>query len=97
MTIDEIAADIAGKLRLPDRQKLKRCSLEEARGYHHGFGTWIRNEYGLWDTSPLTVRWREDPSCRKVVNGVDESPDHPDQVSDLIIQRVWRIVQESDK
>ena len=31
----------------------KNCTEEEMVNYHHGFGTWIRNEFGLWHDGKL--------------------------------------------
>jgi hypothetical protein len=31
----------------------KNCAEEEMFQYHHGFGTWIRNEFGLWADGKL--------------------------------------------
>ena len=48
--------------------------------YHDNLGRWIRNEYSLW-----SIPWT--PELR---DGVDYSPFHPDQVSQTIIEEVWK-------
>ena len=42
----------------------------------------IRNDYGLWEFDhPLTQHWHQNPDCRNIVDGIDHSEDHPDNVS----------------
>lgn len=53
--------------------------------FHHSLGTHIRNEYHLWNTSPLTKHWRECEDERTTIDGIDHSEDHPDAVSMKII------------
>jgi len=49
-------------------------------GYHHTFGRYIRNKYSLWK-----IDWEPE-----LIDGVDHSPEHPDNVSSLIIKEVWK-------
>lgn len=52
-------------------------------------GRAIRNEFGLWNpTHPLTARWHSFPDDRDVRDGVDYSLDHPDAVSERILNEV---------
>ena len=54
--------------------------------FHHGWGTGIRNEYGLWTAdSPLRK------SCAAMVGEADI---HPDGASSIIMQAVWELAQE---
>lgn len=48
--------------------------------HHYGLGTWIRNHYLLWNRE-----W-----VPELVNGVDHSPYHPDNMSMTIIWEVWK-------
>ena len=48
--------------------------------YHHSLGRYIRNNYDLW-----ACHWEAE-----LIDGVDHSPFHPDQVSMTIIEQVWR-------
>ena len=52
--------------------------------YHRSLGMAIRNEYKLW-----TIPW--EPELK---NGIDCSPNHPDQVSNTIIEKVWESFQK---
>jgi hypothetical protein len=53
----------------------------------------IRNHYGLWYSNPLTKRWREDESSRIIIDGLDMSPDHPDNISRVIFLRAVEIAR----
>lgn len=86
MSYDEIVADVHAQLMRywTDEElshfffsPLSEGSLHE---YHHSLGQSIRNTYGLWQIS-----W--EPELR---DGVDYSPNHPDQRSMSIIQDVWK-------
>ena len=48
--------------------------------YHFTLGRYIRNTYNLW----------EFPWEPEIINGCDYSPFHPDQLSNTIIQEVWK-------
>lgn len=53
---------------------------------HHGFGMWIRNHYLLWDS--------ENPHT----DGSDAQGDKfPDQVSQAIIEKMWKMVTTLEK
>lgn len=62
---------------------IRSCQKADLIQYHSGIGMAIRNAYNLWK-----VKWKP-----KIVNGVDMSPDHPDQVSMKIIERLWEKLQ----
>lgn len=47
--------------------------------YHHTLGRSIRNTFELW-----SMEW-----VPELINGVDHSPNHPDQVSMRVIEEVW--------
>lgn len=46
---------------------------------HNNLGRDIRNAFDLWG-----YKWKPE-----LVDGVDVSPDHPDLVSQRVIERVW--------
>lgn len=49
----------------------------------------VRNDYGLWEfDNPLTQHWHQHEDCRNIVDGIDHSEDHPDNVSAEIIELV---------
>lgn len=84
-TVEEVADHIAQGLSGEDRKYIRDAPMGEL---HHGFGTWIRNTYRLWHDHPLTLKWRTDPTSHEIRNGVDYSPDHPDNICGKIIEAV---------
>ena len=58
---------------------------EELISYHTTLGRKIRNEFKLWD-----IEWKPE-----IKNGVDYSPNHPDQVSMKVIETVWEKLKNS--
>ena len=52
--------------------------------YHSLLGRMVRNEFKMW----------EDHWTPHIVNGVDHSPDHPDQRSQRIIEQTWERLQD---
>lgn len=57
---------------------IKEGSEERASGFHHGFGTWLRNNWGLWHGSVLS-EWFN-------ARGIT----HPDDMSSIILDSYWR-------
>jgi hypothetical protein len=53
--------------------------------FHSTLGRTIRNEFKLWE-----IEWK--PEIR---NGVDYSPDHPDQLSMRVMEEVWEKLKNS--
>lgn len=62
-----------------NRQQFLDTPKDKLVRYHTTLGRTIRNEYKLWDTA-----WIAD-----IREGVDCSPDHPDQVSLRVMETVW--------
>ena len=75
MTEQEILEDLKNT-KLISREDLEYIKTSEPITLHHGFGTWIRNHYKLWE-----VKW--EPEIR---DGVDYSPNHPDSISNRIVE-----------
>jgi len=51
LSIDEIVADIiVNRLSFEDKKTFKEYTEQNLIGEHLGFGMWIRNVYGLWET-----------------------------------------------
>jgi hypothetical protein len=59
------------------------CSRTDLVRYHHSLGRMLRNEFKMWEHD-----WTPE-----IVNGVDVSPDHPDQRSQRIIEQAWTLLQ----
>ncbi len=103
LTKDEIVNDLKEKISSqPDEvEYLRKVGKDELGILHHGFGTFIRNHYGLWqEANPLTKAWfddcknPEDKEHQFIIDGVDHHPQHPDQVSFDIITELWNQFQE---
>ncbi len=78
LTEDEIALDLLNRLSIDDLTYMCNMEREAVIMMHHGFGTSIRNEYGLWyEENPYTV--------------LDDAmaDNFPDQVSHRILEKMW--------
>ena len=61
-------------------QRLKFESKEDMIQYHHGWGTGIRNSFGLWRGNEALL---EDLGDKNM---------HPDDASGVIIKAVWQAI-----
>lgn len=57
--------------------EMKNGTEQEMIRYHHGLGTWIRNEWGLWRDSELSKYFNK--------MGIF----HPDDMSGIILKTFW--------
>ena len=80
-TVKATVADILSTLSEKDKQALRKIKKDELIKFHHGWGTGIRNYYGLWRGNSAL---RED-ACGKRC--------HLDDASMVIITAVWEAVQ----
>jgi len=92
-TVEEIADDVLLHLSKDEQDILRATPEHGIGGYHLSLGMAIRNRYGLWEDHPLTKNWIDNPEQRHYSHGCDCSPDHPDAVSNAILQQVWRKLQ----
>ncbi len=63
-----------------DQLEFKNCPFDNLIRYHHTLGREIRNHFELWKYS-----W-----VQQIEDGIDMSPDHPDFISQRIIEDVWK-------
>jgi hypothetical protein len=70
--------------RLPEKDRLliKNTAKENLIQYHHGWGTSIRNYYGLWRGN------------KNLLVSACGEPCHPDDASMKIIEAVWKELQK---
>lgn len=86
MTFDEIVTDVRKDIfeNWPEEERnkffLSEYSDDSLIRYHHGLGRHIRNKYKLWE-----IKWEP-----VLIDGVDHSPYHPDNISMTIIEEVWK-------
>jgi hypothetical protein len=80
MSEDEIIADLLATAfdNPADKHVFATMAEGELIRLHHGFGTGIRNAYGLWHEG----RWGTECAA------------HPDDVSMRIIERLWAKARE---
>ncbi len=82
-TLDATVEDILAGMSAEDKKIIRSLEKEQLIQYHHGWGTDIRNEYGLWrGNEALMVS-----ACGR--------PCLPDTASMYIIEAVWAALQES--
>ena len=80
-TLDAVVKDILANMNDDDKNRLRNTRKDSLIDYHMGFGTYIRNHYGLWrGNTKLLVS-----ACGK--------PCHPDDASMIIIEAVWAETQ----
>lgn len=81
-TVKEAASQIAGMLDDDSRERVRSTKKSDLIQYHHGWGTGIRNSFGLWRGNEQLLK-----SC-----GQGEIV-HPDRCSMIIIEAVWDLLQ----
>ncbi|MDC1286789.1 hypothetical protein N8198_02770 [Gammaproteobacteria bacterium] len=81
-TINEAVLDIISDLSEEEKKWIKSLKKEQLIKLHHGFGTGIRNDYGLWKGNKTLI----ESACGK--------PCHPDTASMVIIKGVWSKLNE---
>lgn len=64
------------------QQEFESTNFDKLVIYHSTLGRSIRNHFKLWQ-----YNWD-----KKIVDGIDLSPEHPDTVSMKVIEEVWRRV-----
>lgn len=76
LSIDEMADHIISNFQPDDIKTIKSMARDELIKLHHGFGTWVRNTYGLWH-----------PTNPNIIPG-DLGDGHPDGVSMRVIETI---------
>lgn len=76
--LDDCFAQLEKRLSKETVAKMKGGPEKDMVLYHHGFGTWLRNRWGLWKGSRLS-KWFNDRGIQ-----------HPDDMSGIILRSFWR-------
>ena len=79
-TIEEAVAIIISEMSDEDKATIRNTKRGELIKYHHGWGTGIRNEFGLWGGNAALMK--------------DTGSNHPDSASMVIINAVWLELQK---
>jgi hypothetical protein len=81
VTVEDTVRDLLARMPAADLARVKRTKQEDLIQFHLGWGTGIRNHYGLW-------RGNE-----KLILSACGHPCHPDDASMKIIEAVWQELQ----
>lgn len=68
LSLDEIVNDLPTRTDQADIDQIKNMKKDDLIILHHGFGTWIRNNYGLWmPNHPVTCGIHPDDYCFEIM------------------------------
>ena len=81
-TVDAVVQDIIKGMPQQDQKRIRETSREDLIQFHHGWGTGIRNYYGLWRGN------------KKLILSACGKPCQPDDASMIIIEAVWEALQK---
>jgi len=81
-TVVATVKNIVSSMSEEDKETIRRTSKDDLIQFHHGWGTDIRNYYGLWGSND---KLRED-ACGEGC--------HPDDASMVIIEKVWESLRK---
>ena len=87
-TMDEAVKAVIASLCAEDIEFIKNMKEEELHLLHHNLGLYIRNEFGLWHGN---VDLAKSCGVPVFVNSFI-----PDNVSEKIIEKVWRVIRYGD-
>jgi len=76
--LEDCFAELHRMLSPEEVEKMQSGTERDMIRYHHGFGTWLRNNWGLWGGSRL-AKWFN-------AQGVN----HADDMSTIILMSFWR-------
>lgn len=83
-SVQATVEDILKSLSDEDRATLRETRKDDLIMFHHGWGTGIRNHYGLWRGNDKLI----ESACGKGC--------HPDDASMVIIEAVWSALQHEN-
>jgi len=82
-TVDEAVTRILSTMPEKDRKTVRETSKDDLIQFHHGWGTGIRNGFGLWRGNRALM-----DDCKAK---------HPDDASMVIIEAVWARLQKDKR
>jgi hypothetical protein len=81
---------VVGDLGTTDKARLRRVDRNDLSVLHHGRGTGIRNDFGLWGGNVA----RAEDCNRRLGRQGDPKDRHPDSISMPIVAQVWLAVAQ---
>ena len=81
-TLSDAVTYITERLSEDDKRVVRETKKQDLIRFHHGWGTGIRNGFGLWRGNDKLIQ----SACGK--------PCHPDDASMVIIEAVWVALQK---
>lgn len=81
-TVQDTVKDILTRMSEKDKELVRKTQGADLIMFHHGWGTGIRNYYGLWRGN------------QKLIVSACGRPCHPDDASMIIIRAVWQELQK---
>lgn len=82
LTLSATVEDLLTRLSPESKATVKGTKKKDLILFHHGWGTGIRNHYGLWRGN------------QKLIQSACGKPCHPDDASMIIIEAVWEELQK---
>jgi len=79
-TVDEAVTRLLAGMSNADKERFRAEKKDDLIKFHHGWGTGIRNRFGLWGGNDALM--------------ADCHADHPDSASMVIIEAVWQKLQK---
>lgn len=81
-TVKATVMDLLSKMPDENKETIRKTRKDDLIMFHHGWGTGIRNHYGLWRGNHALV----EDACGEGCN--------PDDASMVIIEAVWEALQD---
>jgi hypothetical protein len=81
-TLSDAVKHITERLSEDDKRLLRETTKAGLIKFHHGWGTGIRNGFGLWRGND------------KLIQSACGNPCHPDNASMVIMEAVWAALQK---
>ena len=99
-TLDQAVTKLLADLGDEDKALLRALPQEDMICFHHGWGTGIRNSFGLWRGNVDLLKSCTENQQRITGRAPSQPPDahvvlHPDNASMVIIEAVWLALRES--
>lgn len=98
LALEAIVLELQATIPTSQLEILRSTAPEDLPAYHHTFGRWVRNSFGLWSTSSVSgdiyakAQLRLTPEERNALQ-FDDHPCHADNFSGAVTRRLWEKLQ----